>query len=115
MFQLETIIYSSTSGSENDYKVLPYSIPSITFNEFLEKHYNEIIYANFRNCSNLALFKNRLETPWKKATYTFNLCRPKGDGSPDVLPDGFYKIFVRISGEIEVILIAVFKVFRVFY
>ncbi|EDW13843.2 uncharacterized protein Dmoj_GI23934 [Drosophila mojavensis] len=112
---LETTFYSSDSGSENEYKKLPHGIPPISFEEFLDQHYNDIIYENFKNCSNLKAYKNKVETPWQKGTYTLNQCRPKGHGMPEILADGFYKIYIRLSADPEIHIVVVFKISNTFY
>ncbi|XP_017966794.2 uncharacterized protein LOC108658649 [Drosophila navojoa] len=112
---LEATIYSSDSGSENEYKKLPHGIPPMSFEEFLDQHYNDIVYANFKNCSNLKAYKNKVETPWQKGTYTFNQCRPKGYGMPEIIADGFYKVYTRLSADPEIHIVVVFKISNTFY
>ncbi|XP_030558038.1 uncharacterized protein LOC115760710 [Drosophila novamexicana] len=96
---VEATIYRSYSGNEDDYKLLPFDIPKQTFKSIVESYYKDIIYKNLEHCSNLAKPENAY--PWPKGTYIFDKCTVTGDGLPEVLPEGYYKVNFEISGPVE--------------
>ncbi|XP_017014796.3 uncharacterized protein [Drosophila takahashii] len=95
---VEAVVYRSTSGDENDYKVLPYSIPKQSFYEYLNTYYKDVIMKNFAPCSNIPIFEDKFEPPWPKKTYNAEKCVIDGDGLPEIVPPGFYKIIFSASG-----------------
>ncbi|XP_064543804.1 uncharacterized protein LOC135432196 [Drosophila montana] len=91
--------YRSSSGAEDDYKLLPYHIPKQTFKQFADNHYKKIVYKNLKHCSNIPEPENVY--PWPKGTYIFKRCIATGDGFPELLLEGYYKINFDITGDVE--------------
>ncbi|EDW62194.1 uncharacterized protein [Drosophila virilis] len=106
-FMVEGTIYRSFSGNEDDYKLLPLGIPKQTFKSIVESYYKDIIYKNLEHCSNIPKPENAY--PWPKGTFIFDRCTVTGDGLPEVLPEGYYKINFDISGPVETGLTAIVK------
>ncbi|XP_064543537.1 uncharacterized protein LOC135432023 [Drosophila montana] len=96
---VEATAYRSYSGSEDDYKVLPFRVPKQTFKQFAQTHYKEIAYKNLKECSNIPEPENVY--PWPKGTYHFDNCTVTGDGMPEVVPVGYYKLVFTISGQVD--------------
>ncbi|EDW62195.1 uncharacterized protein [Drosophila virilis] len=96
---VEATAYRSSTGSEEDYKLLPWSIPKQTFEKFANSHYKEIVYKNLEHCSNIPKPENVY--PWPKGNYSFDRCTATGDGMPEIVPEGYYKVIFTISGEVE--------------
>ncbi|XP_030558274.1 uncharacterized protein LOC115760860 [Drosophila novamexicana] len=96
---VEVTAYRSSTGSEDDYKLLPWSIPKQTFKKFADSHYKDIVFANLEHCSNIPNPENVY--PWPKGTAIFDRCTATGDGMPEIAPEGYYKIIFTISGEVE--------------
>ncbi|XP_064543238.1 uncharacterized protein LOC135431834 [Drosophila montana] len=96
---VEATAYRSSSGAEDDYKILPWSIPKQTFKSFADSHYKDIVYKNLKQCSNIPEPENVY--PWPKGTYKFDRCTATGDGMPEIAPEGYYKVIFTISGEVE--------------
>ncbi|XP_030558361.1 uncharacterized protein LOC115760926 [Drosophila novamexicana] len=95
---VEVTAYRSSTGSKDDYKLLPFCIPKQAFQRFAESHYKDIIYTNLKQCSNIPKPENAY--PWPKGTYIFDKCTVTGDGMPEVLPEGYYKIVFDVSGKV---------------
>ncbi|XP_016957977.1 uncharacterized protein LOC108029980 [Drosophila biarmipes] len=95
---VEAVVYRSTSGDESDYKVLPFSLPKQTFYDYLNTYYKDVIIKNFGGCSNIPQFEDKFEPPWPKKTYIADKCVIDGDGFPEILPIGFYKIVFNCTG-----------------
>jgi len=95
---VEAVVYRSSSGDENDYKMLPFSLPKQTFYDYLNTYYKDVIIKNLGHCSNLPQFKGKFQPPWPQNTYKFDKCKIDGDGLPDVAPPGFYKILFTQFG-----------------
>ncbi|KAH8348350.1 hypothetical protein KR084_006648 [Drosophila pseudotakahashii] len=96
---VEAIAYRSSSGEEADYKVLPWSIPKQPFYEYLNTYYKDVIMKNFAPCSNIPVFEDKFEPPWPKKTYIGDKCVIDGDGLPEIVPPGFYKILFKGFGQ----------------
>ncbi|XP_033253670.1 uncharacterized protein LOC117193043 [Drosophila miranda] len=96
--QVEASAYRSNSGAENDYKVLPWSIPKQPYYEYLNTYYKDVLINNLGHCSNLPQFEGKFQPPWPKDNYLVDKCVIDGEGLPEVVPLGFYKIIFIISG-----------------
>ncbi|KAH8312000.1 hypothetical protein KR044_008966, partial [Drosophila immigrans] len=95
------LVYSRT-GRETDYHEMPYNIPNITFNKFMDDYYMKIFYPEVANCSNLPAIE-KFVPPWKRGIYIFNECEVSGETAPEILPRGYYKIVIKIIGQAEVV------------
>ncbi|KAH8378140.1 hypothetical protein KR093_009558, partial [Drosophila rubida] len=101
--------YFSQSGRDEDYRVLPYNIPNISFEVFFGQYYKQLIHSELGNCSNLPTF-DEFALFCKKATFVFNKCRPSMNAFPEMLPRGYYKIVFQIIGEAVLTFSAITKV-----
>ncbi|XP_016940321.4 uncharacterized protein [Drosophila suzukii] len=95
---VEAVVYRSSSGDENDYKMLPFSLPKQTFYDYLNTYYKDVIIKNFGPCSNIPQFEDKFQPPWPKQTFIADKCLIDGEGFPDILPAGFYKIIFNCTG-----------------
>ncbi|XP_017014750.2 uncharacterized protein [Drosophila takahashii] len=95
---VEGIAYRSSSGAESDYRVLPYSIPKQSFYEYLNTYYKDVIMRNVAHCSNIPTFKDKFQPPWPKKIYTAEKCVVDGEGLPEIVPPGFYKVIGNCTG-----------------
>ncbi|XP_022218384.1 uncharacterized protein LOC111071389 [Drosophila obscura] len=95
---VEATAYSSNSGAESDYKLLPWSIPKQPYFDYLDTYYKDVLIKNLGHCSNLPQFKEKFQPPWPKKTYKLEKCIFNGDGLPEVVPPSFYKVIFKISG-----------------
>ncbi|XP_002138657.1 uncharacterized protein [Drosophila pseudoobscura] len=95
---VESSAYQSTSGAEKDYKELPWAVPKQTFYEYLDKYYMDVTISNLGHCSNLPQFEGKFQPPWPKDTYHIDKCVFDGEGLPEVLAPGFYKIVFIVTG-----------------
>ncbi|BFG03215.1 uncharacterized protein DMAD_02520 [Drosophila madeirensis] len=95
---VEASAYRSDSGAENDYKLLPWTIPKQPFFDYLDTYYKDVIIKNLGHCSNLPQFTGKFQPPWPKQTYKVDKCIFDGEGLPEVVPPGFYKIIFITSG-----------------
>jgi len=94
-------VLNSVSGRDEDYHELPYKVPKQTLTQFIEDYYNDLLYANLEQCSNMPKFEKKFVPPFPKNVYIFDHCKLTGDGFPDILPVGYYKVFFVISGPVQ--------------
>ncbi|KAH8357806.1 hypothetical protein KR200_009574, partial [Drosophila serrata] len=98
-FQVEAIVYRSSSGAKADYKLLPWSVPRQPFYEYLDNYYKDVVMKIFSHCSNLPQFQGKFQPPWPSKTYVVDKCVfDDADGLPEIAPPGFYKIIFNFSG-----------------
>ncbi|XP_034480995.1 uncharacterized protein LOC117786744 [Drosophila innubila] len=98
---IEVIALYSVSGREEDYRRNPYQVPKMTLTEFIDTYWNELIYPTLRPCSNFQEFEGKFVPPFPRKSYIMNQCELTGDGSPDILPIGYYKVLILLSGQAE--------------
>ncbi|XP_017077708.1 uncharacterized protein LOC108112381 [Drosophila eugracilis] len=95
---VEGIVLRSSSGEESDYKLLPWAIPSQSLYDHMNTYYKEVSMKNFKHCSNVPQFEGQFQPPMPKMTYIGNKCVIDGDGLPDMIPQGYYKIILKCYG-----------------
>ncbi|BFG03213.1 uncharacterized protein DMAD_02519 [Drosophila madeirensis] len=98
---IEAVAYRSSTGQESDYKLVPFNIQKQTYEEFLNTHYKDMVIQNLGSCSDLPQFEDKFVPPWPQKTYKLDKCVADNDGFPEVLPLGFYKIVLSITGPVE--------------
>ncbi|XP_022231757.1 uncharacterized protein LOC111080440 [Drosophila obscura] len=91
--------FRSFNGDESAYKLIPLSIPSTPFGNFIDTYYKDVFLTNVGYCSNLPQFKDKFQLPWPRGHYHLTKCVFSGQGLPEVLPLGYYKIFFKITGD----------------
>ncbi|XP_017835536.1 uncharacterized protein LOC108594910 [Drosophila busckii] len=101
--------HRSNTGNEDDYVLLPWTIPNQTIAEFSNSYYKPIIHKNMEHCSTLPekVYPISKGTVWK-----FERCVIKGENLPHYLPDGMYKASFYGIGEVDFSLTVVIKVFK---
>ncbi|XP_023168324.2 uncharacterized protein LOC111597715 [Drosophila hydei] len=96
---VEAYSYRSASGNENDYTPLPWTMPRQTYKKYTETYYQNIVYKNLANCSNLPKPDN--VDPWPRGQYILDKCVANGDGLPEIAPEGYYKVIFQVFGEVD--------------
>lgn len=96
---MEASIQQSQTGRDDDYRQMPWNIDKQPFPKYLEDFYKDVLYANVGHCSNLVEPGN--EIPWPMITYKFENCIITGDGLPEIAPEGYYKVFFNVTGEVD--------------
>ncbi|EDW28780.1 GL19354 [Drosophila persimilis] len=91
--------YRSFSGAESAYKLVPLSIPRTPFGRFIDTYYKDVFIPNVGYCSNLPHFEANFQPPWPRKTYRLDKCVFSGQGLPEILPLGYYKILFSASGD----------------
>lgn len=94
-------VLSSQSGRSDDYSPTPYKIPDVTFNDYMKRYYDELVFPNFGNCSNIPRIEGGFKPPFPRNIYILDRCSMNGDGFPDILPVGYYKIMFSLTGQTE--------------
>ncbi|EDW01844.1 GH21658, partial [Drosophila grimshawi] len=107
---MEAIALRSPTGSEDDYRPMPWSMEKQPFNQGLKNYYADILYKNFGPCSNLPLPENVYPVP--KDKYRLEKCVISGEGMPEVAPNGYYKVIYNVTGEVDWALVCIVKVFQ---
>ncbi|ALC42391.1 CG34028, partial [Drosophila busckii] len=92
--------YRSNTGNEEDYTLMPWSVPKQTYEEYTKSFYESIVHKNLAHCSNLPTPDKAYPIP-KGTVYKFDRCVVDGDGMPDYAPDGYYKVVFNATGEVE--------------
>ncbi|XP_033253672.1 uncharacterized protein LOC117193045 [Drosophila miranda] len=98
---IEADAYHSSTVVESDYKILPWSIPQQPFFEFLNGFYKDAFIKNVGHCSNLVQSEDDYLPPWPRNVYTLDKCLVNGDGLTEIVPEGFYKIVYKASGQVD--------------
>ncbi|EDV55052.1 uncharacterized protein LOC6547072 [Drosophila erecta] len=93
--------YRSSSGEENDYKIIPLSIPKQPYSEFMNNHYKDVVIPNLGGCSNLIKFEDKFVPPWPQNTYVLDKCVANSDGFPDIVPEGYYKVNFTMMNPVD--------------
>ncbi|XP_034114520.1 uncharacterized protein LOC117574710 [Drosophila albomicans] len=93
----EMKIYYSQNGRESTYSELPYTIPKMSYYDFLDQYWMKLIYPFFEDCSNLPSF-DKFVPKWPKTTYLFDKCRPEPTSAPETMPRGYYRVVWNIIG-----------------
>ncbi|EDW01845.1 GH21661, partial [Drosophila grimshawi] len=107
---VEAMGYRSSSGSEDDYTPLPWKINSQNYRTFFDDYYADMLYKNLNHCSDLPHPDNI--DPFPNGDYELDKCVVNGDGFPEILPEGYFKVVFNVSGEVDwgfVIIVRVFK------
>ncbi|XP_052839698.1 LOW QUALITY PROTEIN: uncharacterized protein LOC128254582 [Drosophila gunungcola] len=107
---VEALGYRSSSGNENDYKLIPFSIPKQPFTQFMNSHYKDVVIANLGGCSNLIQFEDQFEPPWPQKEYVLDKCVANSDGFPEVVPEGFYKVNFSMMNPVDWGFIVIVKI-----
>lgn len=102
-------ILSSQSGRKDDYNPTPYKIQPIKFVEAMENYYQDLLYSNVANCSNIPEIKGKYVSPFPHGHYFVNRCAITANGFPDILPLGYYKLVFNIEGEIIISVTLIMK------
>ncbi|ALC42390.1 CG18538, partial [Drosophila busckii] len=105
---IEAVSYRSNTGNEDDYKLLPWKLQKQSAKEFFKGYYEQYIFKNLGHCSNLPQLDNI--DPWPKNTYKFEHCVVTGEGMPELVPEGFYKVVFSVDGEVDWVITAVAKI-----
>ncbi|XP_017836712.1 uncharacterized protein LOC108595936 [Drosophila busckii] len=96
---IKAVIYRSNTGNEEDYILMPWIVPAQTYKEYSKTIYKTIIYTNLAHCSNLPTpdkaYPNENGTVWK-----LDRCILTGEGMPDYVPSGYFKLIFNITGEV---------------
>uniref|UniRef100_A0A6P4EIW2 Uncharacterized protein LOC108041500 n=1 Tax=Drosophila rhopaloa TaxID=1041015 RepID=A0A6P4EIW2_DRORH len=95
---VEAFVYRSQTGEESDYKGLPWTIPKQTLYEHMDTFYKDVSMKNFKHCSNFPQFTEKFQPPLPKKIYVGDKCMIDGDGLPDIIPPGYYKVIVKGFG-----------------
>ncbi|KRG04243.1 uncharacterized protein Dmoj_GI26047 [Drosophila mojavensis] len=96
---IEATVYQSYTGHDDDYKLMPFGIEKKPFPEYIREFYDNVVYTNLGHCSNLP--KPGEQIPWPIMTYKFDDCIFSGDGLPEILSEGYYKIFFNVTGPVD--------------
>ncbi|XP_064539352.1 uncharacterized protein LOC135429093 [Drosophila montana] len=97
---IEMRIFRSVSGSESDYKLLPYAVPKKPYPS-AKRPYDEIGYPNLSRCSNIPRIEGDVLHPWPRNLYTFHMCAFTDGVLPEVLVEGYYKTIIKVTGEVD--------------
>lgn len=98
----------STSGREDDYTPMPWIIEKQLFTKFIKDFYEEMLYDNLHSCSNMPSPDNVF--PIKRGNWTLNECIVEGKGLPEMAPQGYYKIILNVTGDVEWGFVSVAKI-----
>ncbi|EDV55056.1 uncharacterized protein LOC6547084 [Drosophila erecta] len=98
---VEADVYHCSSGAEDDYKMMPWSIPKQPFFEYLNAFYKDAFIKNVGHCSNMLQFEGDFVPPWPRNVYKLDKCVASGEGLPEIAPEGFYKLDYKMSGQVD--------------
>ncbi|KAM7348507.1 uncharacterized protein ACRADG_007788 [Cochliomyia hominivorax] len=90
-----------TPQSNNDFKLLPFQMPSTHFIKVINTFYKDILMNSLKNCSDFPYFEDKFDSPFRKGVYKLEGCHLSEDGLPSHLEAGIYKTVVIGTGEAE--------------
>lgn len=99
--QVEADVHHCSSGDEDDYKMMPWSIPKQPFFEYLNGFYKDAFIKNVGHCSNMVQFDGDFVPPWPRNVYKLDKCVASGEGLPDIAPEGFYNLEYKMTGQVD--------------
>lgn len=79
------------------------------FTQSVNSAYNELLYNNFHDCTNLEKISPGFVPPFPRKKYWARQCVPNTHGFPDILPIGYYKVVGTMRGQVEVICCLILK------
>uniref|UniRef100_A0A1A9VSF8 Uncharacterized protein n=1 Tax=Glossina austeni TaxID=7395 RepID=A0A1A9VSF8_GLOAU len=112
--EIEWVVYHSPTGSESDYKLLPFNIRRQSIYDYFNSFYKDFIMNGIANCSDLWVFDGKAPSPLEKKRYEINGCVLNDDHYPNHLGDGFYRIVGRIYGQVQCTIMLLIEVMRKF-
>ncbi|XP_017044441.1 uncharacterized protein LOC108090337 [Drosophila ficusphila] len=95
---VELTAFRSNSGDESDYKMLPWSIPKQSLFDYLNSYYKDMFMKDLVSCSNAPQFEDKFDESSIKQKYYAEKCIINGEGLPDMVPPGFYKLISNCTG-----------------
>ncbi|XP_016957978.1 uncharacterized protein LOC108029981 isoform X1 [Drosophila biarmipes] len=98
---VEAEVYHCSSGDEEDYKIMPWSLPQQPFFDYLNGFYKDAFIKNVGHCSNMVQFEGDFVPPWPRNVYILDKCVANGEGLPDIAPEGYFKIVYKMSGQVD--------------
>lgn len=98
---MEADVHHCSSGDEDDYKMMPWSIPKQPFFEYLNGFYKDAFIKNVGHCSNMVQFDGDFVPPWPRNVYKLDKCVASGEGLPDIAPEGFYNLEYKMTGQVD--------------
>ncbi|XP_011291723.1 uncharacterized protein LOC101896456 [Musca domestica] len=96
---IEFHAYRSENGK--DYKPIPLKTPRQHLYEYFNTFYKEYAMNSLKNCSNMPAFEGKFVPPLEKKTYVLEKCQFDQSAFPQHMQEGFYKVDMAGSGEVE--------------
>uniref|UniRef100_A0A1B0FIS8 Uncharacterized protein n=1 Tax=Glossina morsitans morsitans TaxID=37546 RepID=A0A1B0FIS8_GLOMM len=112
--EIDCVVYHSATGSESDYKLLPFNIRRQSLYDYFNSFYKDFVMNGIANCSDLWVFDGKAPSPLEKKRYEINDCVLNDEHYPNHLGDGFYRIIGRIYGQVECTITLLAEVMRKF-
>ncbi|XP_073828226.1 uncharacterized protein [Musca autumnalis] len=96
---IETHAYRSENGK--DFKPIAMQTPRIHIYDYLNIFYEDYAMESLKDCSNLPAFEGKFEPPIEKKTYVVEKCQFDHSAFPRYLQEGFYKVDMVGTGDVE--------------
>lgn len=75
----------------------------------MSKYYDELLYKNVVNCSNLPKIEGGFTPRFQRGVFILDRCEMDGNGFPDILPDGYYKLLFSLTGQAQFSFVIIVK------
>lgn len=73
----------------------------MSINTAFDQFYNDVVYKNVGHCSNLPEIKGKFIPPFPQNLYEIKNCEVDVNGFPDIMPIGYYKLILVITGQVN--------------
>ncbi|KAM7347459.1 uncharacterized protein ACRADG_007024 [Cochliomyia hominivorax] len=86
---------------DSDFKVVPMGMSPTHFFKVLSTYYKNVLMDTLKDCSNFPIFEDEFVPPLEKKYYYMNDCQFTEAGFPSHLQEGFYKLVLIGTGEVD--------------
>ncbi|XP_073828235.1 uncharacterized protein [Musca autumnalis] len=100
--------YRSENGK--DYRPLPFKTPRQHIFDYFNTFYKDYVMDTLKDCSNFPAFEDKFEPPFERQTYYLDHCQFDQESFPQHLQEGFYKVNMSFSGDVDWYIIFVAEV-----
>ncbi|XP_073846828.1 uncharacterized protein isoform X2 [Musca autumnalis] len=106
---VEGVILRRTSATD-EYRPFPFDITNQTFSEAMNKYYKPLVMDSVAECTTNAPVFDEFESPLSKRYVKVDKCQLSTDNMPSHMPEGFYKILIKLHGATEACIETIFEI-----
>uniref|UniRef100_A0A1A9UT13 Uncharacterized protein n=1 Tax=Glossina austeni TaxID=7395 RepID=A0A1A9UT13_GLOAU len=109
------ILYSKT-GTGNSYSPTPFHLKKMNLSEFINWPYKEYLSNTVDECGeNVFEFEGKFVPPVTKRRIILNECKFNTDNMPSMMKNGFYKLEVAVTKQVQVTVFILVQIYDSIY